>query len=1101
MREHLNKIRYKIHHTRKRIIESDIAHWRKVKFVILGSIAFLAIIGVLMFFIILLTLPNIGNVRNLVAAQSSLILDRNGEILYAIYGDENRKLVNFEDISKYAPLAAMAIEDDAFYDHGGVDFKALALAICGEIKICSTSRGGSTITQQFVKNAFLSPERSYTRKAKEIILALQLESKYGKDEIMEMYLNRIPYGANIYGVEVASKTFFGKTAKELSIAESAILAAIPKAPTYYSPYGSQIYAQIDIDEEEILKQDIRSEQDLVDLNRNFITKGLLGKTYSFGEGDDARDVYMKGRVAFVLERMELLGYITSEERETAQIEADVMEFQPFREDITAPHFVMYVRQLLEEKYGKEQIEKGGLRVTTTLDIEMQKMAEKSIEDRAEYNETNFLATNASLISVDPNTGEIMAMVGSRDFWNDDIDGKVNITLRSRLPGSSFKPIAYAAAFLQGYAPSTVIYDVKTKFGAWYEPNNFDGKFRGPVSMRSALGGSLNVPAVKTGHLAGIPNVLDLARKMGIGLNQPDDWYGLSLALGAGEARPLDMALAYSVFANGGYKVEPVAILKVEDRTGNILEEYNAPDKKNLVLDPQVAYLINNILSDTSVRPGDYWRNQLTIPGYVNAAKTGTSNKEKNDIIYPFDTWTIGYVRNLVTAVWAGNANGDQLGLKASGLDTASYIWRNYMIEAVKKVEKGSFERPDGIKWIRVSKRSGKLPSNETPEDEIISSMFASFSTPVEYDNSYKFVEIDKISGLLATEFTPDEAREKKGFYVHQSILPENAQWESAVRKWAKDNKQDELPPTEYDNVHTADNINDKPQITIISPASKTTVSPPSLGVLVDISSPGGVEKVDYYLDGDLVYTSVNPPFTGIIPLSSSMKNKSSHTIKAIVFDELYRSSQASISIKIGSDDTPPKIDFIYPDNKAKLTVGSSISVQLDTYDPNGAVKRVRFYLDGKLKKEDTTAPFSWQFTTPSDTGSYELKAVAYDYADNKSKDSVKITAIKDDGNLNGISRLLVPRKNQSFDEGESLLVKGFVGESDRADLAKIIFLTKKSGQLPYEIAAIEPTENGGAMTYSVIWDSPTAGTYELYIKLVLNDGKLRFSKKIPIVVR
>ena len=1071
--------------------------WQKTKYIVIGIAAFIFALVFFMMFAVIVTLPNVDNVRNLVASQSSLILDRNEEVLYAIHGDENRKIIPYDQISPYATKAAMAIEDDEFYEHHGVDMAAFLKAVCSELHVCSQARGGSTITQQFVKNAFLSPERSYTRKAKEIILSLQLEGRYSKDEIMEMYLNRIPYGANIYGIEVASQTFFGKPAAELTIAESAVLAAVPKAPTYYSPYGNNMYVQVELSEEEILRQDIRTEQELVD----FIAKGLLGKIYTYGEGEEVRDIYVKGRVDFVLERMRLLEYITEEEYDTAITESNGIEFVPFREDITAPHFVMYVRQVLEEKYGKEALEKGGLRITTTLDVEKQKAADEAIDSRAEINEEQFGATNAALISIDPDTGEILAMVGSRDFWNDEIDGKVNVTLRPRLPGSSFKPIAYAAAFLQGYAPTTVVYDVKTKFGSWYEPENFDGEFIGPVNFRNALGASRNIPALKAGHLAGIPNVIDLARKMGIDLNQPNDWYGLSLALGAGEARPLDMALAYAVFANGGYKIEPVAILKVEDRAGNILEEYKMPDKKNLVLDPQVAYLINNILSDPSARPDEYWRAQLTIPGHVNGAKTGTSNKKKDNVNYPFDLWTLGYTRNLVTAVWAGNADGSHVRWNASGLDTAGKIWKNYMVEATKGMPRAEFERPEGIRWVRVAKRSGKLPSEHTPEDEIISGIFASFSVPNQYDNSYKFVELDKVSGKLATEFTPDEAVEEKAYYMHHSILPENSQWESAVRAWAVQNGEDEEPPTEYDDVHTAENMDVKPQITITSPKSKSTISPPALSVWVDISSPAGVEKVDYFFDNELADTATDSPFTGHIAISKSLKKGSSHTIKAIVYDELYRSNQSSISVKIGTDETPPIVSFAYPSDGATLTGGTSIGVQLNARDPNGSIDKVKFYLDGQLKKEDVSAPFNWQFTVPEKQGSHDLRATAYDHAGNKSTESITIKIDKEEVSLSGSSRILLPHDKANLDEGRQVLVKAFVSEGDREDLADIFFLAKKSGQLPDEIAKISATDEAGASTYSVIWDSPPSGTYEIYLKIILDDGKLRFSKKVPVVVR
>ncbi|MBU0727431.1 penicillin-binding protein, partial [Patescibacteria group bacterium] len=782
MKKHFTKVWL---HTKKqydRFKKREMSVGQMIKYVLVGGASLVFAIIFLTLLIVIPGLPDVDNIENLVASQSSVILDRDGGILYTIHGDENRKIIPLEEIPVHTAQAAMAIEDDRFYEHIGIDVGAIFKAVCSEFGICS-ARGGSTITQQFVKNAFLSPERTYTRKLKEIILALQIESKYGKDEIMTMYLNRIPYGSSIYGVEVASQIFFGKPASELTIAESAILAAIPKAPSYYSPYGSNIYPLINIDEKEILKLGIESEQDLVDENPDFISKGLIGKTYTFGEEGEQRDIYIKGRVDFVLSRMAELGYISAEEERAAIEEATVIEFQPFREDITAPHFVMYVRELVEEKYGKEQIEKGGLRITTTINAKMQESADKAVEDRAERNATNFLATNAALVAMDTNNGQILAMVGSADYWNDEIDGKVNVALRPRLPGSSFKPIDYAAAFLQGYAPSTVVYDVRTKFGSWYEPENFDGQFRGPVTFRQALAASLNIPAVKATYLAGIPNVLDLARKMGIDLNQGEDWYGLSLGLGAGEARLIDMVGAYSIFANGGYKNEPVAILKIEDRNGNILEEYEEPTKKNLILDPQVAYLINDILSDRESRPDEYWRNQLTVPGHTNGAKTGTSNKKKNDINYPFDTWTMGYTRNLAAGVWAGNANGDQLSLKASGLDVAAPIWRQFMTEATAEMENVPFEKPEGIKWVKVAKASGKLPSEHTPEEDTVTAVFASFNVPQEYDTSYQLVEIDKVSGKLATEYTPDEAREEKAFFSHHSILPDNPNWENPVRAW------------------------------------------------------------------------------------------------------------------------------------------------------------------------------------------------------------------------------------------------------------------------------------------------------------------------------
>ncbi|MBN2087429.1 penicillin-binding protein [Candidatus Peregrinibacteria bacterium] len=1097
MKKHLLQLWLLAKKKKSDFMNSEYATSAKIRKILIAIIAFFIIFPLLFLAILYPTLPDIDDIQSLVAAESSVILDRDGEVLYTIHGDENRKNVTLDKISPYAPQAIMAIEDDEFYNHSGVDFKAFLLAVCGEFGLCNTARGGSTLTQQFVKNAFLSPERSYTRKAKEIILSLQLESKYTKDEIMEMYLNRIPYGSNIYGVEVAAQTFFNKPASNLTIAESAILASIPKAPSYYSPYGMNKYPLINISDQEVLNLGIESEQDLVDANPEFISKGLIGKTYIFGEEGEERHIYIKGRVDFVLSRMVELGYISEEEAKAAVEEAKAIEFTPFREDIKSPHFVMYVRELVEEKYGKEQIEKGGLRITTTINGAMQDAADNAVEQYGERNETNFLASNASLVALDPENGQILAMVGSRDFWNDEIDGKVNVALRPRLPGSSFKPIVYAAAFLQGFAPSTVLYDVRTRFGSWYEPENFDGEFRGPVTLRAALAGSLNIPAVKTAYLAGVPNVLDLARKMGINLNQPDDWYGLSLGLGAGEARLIDMVGAYSTFANGGYKTDPVAILKIEDKNGNILEEYEAPKKRNLILDPQVAYLINNVLSDREARPDEYWRGMLTVPGHVNGAKTGTSNKKKNDVNYPFDVWTIGYTRQLAAGVWAGNANGDHLSLRASGLDVAAPIWKAFMTEATKEMENLQFEKPEGIKYVKISKRSGKLPSENTPEEDIVTGTFASFSVPRETDNSYQLIKIDKVSGKLATEFTPEGAIEEKAFFAHHSILPDNPNWENAVRKWAEENGEDEEAPTEFDDVHTADTMTKKPQISITSPSSGSKVSPPFIGVWVDINSPGGVDKVEYFWDDELVNTVESSPFKGNIEIPSSNKKGSSHTIKAIVYDELYRTSQSSITVKIGEDDTNPIVNFVYPVNDAKLPAGATMSAQVDARDTNGDILKIEFYLDGEVMDTVRTPPYVFQFTVPKSLGSHEIEAVAYDHAKNQATDKISIKSIESEENLSGNSRIIEPANNTYFDEGETVFIKAYISDEERNQIGDLIIMAKADSGTTMEIAKA----SGNAQTSTFIWGTPTAGRYELYLKMVLNDGKLRFSKRVPIIVR
>ncbi|MBU1017876.1 penicillin-binding protein [Patescibacteria group bacterium] len=1094
-----------------------------IKWLLIAFVVGTTVVGVIVLMIVLPNLPDIDNIHNLVAAQSSAIYDREGNLLYTIHGEENRENIPLAEVPQPAIEAVLAIEDDQFYEHGGVDFLAVMRAVCSEVHICSTARGGSTITQQFIKNAFLSSERTYARKLKEIIMALQLESRFAKDEILEMYLNRIPYGSSVYGIERAANAFYGKPAKELTLVEGAVLAAIPKAPTYFSPYGDHKYASINVGAEEIIKMNIRSEQGLVDINPDFISKGLLGKTYYFGacgteEGDQAEGeiveeggpsgecygIYVKGRVDFVLGRMLELDYITQEEYDQGAKEAEALEFIPFVEEIEAPHFVMYVRQILEEKYGKEQTEKGGLKITTTIDPRLQEAAETAVAAYAEKNLINYKATNASLVATDPNSGQILAMVGSVDYWNDEIDGKVNVSLRPRLPGSSFKPISYAAAFLQGYAPSTVLYDVRTKFGGWYEPENYDGEYRGPVTMRRALAHSLNIPAVKAGSLAGIPNVLDLARKMGVQLNQPDDWYGLSLSLGAGEARLLDMVSAYSIFANGGYKMDSVAVLKVEDRNGNILEEYQSLQNRTLILDPQVAYLINHVLSDVEARPEGWWRQRLSIPGQVNGAKTGTSNKERGEINIPLDTWTIGYTKRVAAGVWAGNNDGTPLSFKASGLDAAGGIWHDFMVEATKDFPREDFERPEGIKWVRISEKTGKLPSEHTPEEGIKTGVFASFSVPRAYDTSYQIVDVDKVSGKLATEYTPEAAVEKKAFFEHHSILPENSNWESAVRQWAKENDQDEPIPTEYDDVHTPETMNVKPEIVITSPKNLTTVSAPFIGVWPKIDSPAGVVKVEYYWDGELYDTAEQPPYKGVLQISARENKKGSeHTIKAIAYDTWYRSSQSSITVKIGDDDVAPLIDFAYPGDGARLDAGTSMSTQVNASDPNGDILKIEFYMDGNLKEVVRQPPYLWQFTVPDELGQHTIRAMAYDHAKNAASTSIDITSkMSEAASQGGASRILEPYRNESFSENKRVLIKAYLSEDDRKQLKELVISAKRKDEKSIVIAkALGDPSVGGAYIYTFIWDSVPAGTYELQMKVVLQDEKIRFSQRVPIVVR
>lgn len=1114
-----NKISYKT--------KNSFSMWKWFKRLVILGVILVGMIFSWLFFIFIPSLPDVLDVENLVAAQASEIYDRNGGLLYTIHGDENRKDVSIDVVSSYAIQAILAIEDDAFYEHMGIDLPAILKAVCAELKVCPKARGGSTITQQFIKNAVLTPERSYKRKLAEVVLAFRLEANFSKDKILEMYLNRIPYGSNVYGIERAANVFFDKPASELTLPEAAVLAAIPNAPTYYSPYGNNKFTTITANPKELFEMNIETEKDLLALDPDFVTWGLLGKTYTYSadqetfaevgsdvneaEGIESEEnkeevrtkqIYVRGRVNVVFDRMKALGFIDQAEYDQAIKDAELLVFNKFREEIRAPHFVMFVRQYLEDTYGKDQIEKGGLKVITTIDPDLQKVAEEVITENAERNLTRYEASNASLVSMDPNNGQILAMVGSVDYWNDDIDGKVNVALRPRLPGSSFKPVAYAAAFLQGYAPSTVVYDVKTRFGSTYSPENFDGQFRGPVSFKDALASSLNIPAIKAAHLAGVPNVLDLARKMGIQLNQPDDWYGLSLALGAGEARLLDMVQAYTIFSNGGYKMDPISILKIQDRNGNILEEYQSPQNKNLVLDPQVAYLVNKTLSDVNARPAGYWRDTLSIPGQVNAAKTGTSNKKINNVNYPFDTWTIGYTRHISTGVWVGNSDGKHLNLRATGLDTAGKIWRGFMTKATEGKPKESFERPEGIRFVKISDKTGKLPTENTPADAIVTAEFASFSVPTDRDDTYQKIKIDKVSGKLATEFTPDAAIEERVFFEHRSILPNNTQWQSAVEKWAKNNDQNDKIPTEYDDVHTAETVTEKPVIRILSPSSNSTVAPPTIGVTVDTQATAGVKKVEYYWDDLLLSTAENPPYSATLRLPRATEIGGQHVLKAVIYDKLLHTNQSSVKLKIGQDTAPPILSFVSPDSGVTVSPGASLPIQVEATDNNGSVLKVLFYLDGELKKTVRDYPFVWSFVAPEKLGRYTIKAVAVDHAKNETEKTIDIEVEKGSENTSfDESVILSPGRNSAFKITDVIQVSVALSDSARPKLKELILLARSRSGGTVEVSRIVNNLPLASQKHQFIWSNPPEGVYDLLLRTEFTDGSSETSSRVPILVQ
>jgi len=676
-------------------------------------------------------LPNLNNFSERVVIQSTKIYDRTGEIiLFDVNKDIKRTVVPLSEISPYVKNATIAIEDSNFYNHGGIEPKAILRAVLSNLKDGSLlgGQGGSTITQQVIKNALLTSDKKLSRKLKEWVLAPQLEKHLTKDEIVEVYLNEVPYGGTVYGVQEASRRFFGKDVKDLALAESAYLAALPQAPTFFSPYGNNT--------------------DRLDARKDKVLNEMLTNNF-----------------------------ITQEEFDSA-INEDVHFEKPENFQIKAPHFVMYIIEQLEEKYGVDAVEQGGLKVITTLDWELQEKAQEIVYDTAIANKEKFDAENASITAVEPETGQILVMVGSRDYFDKEIDGNFNISTAERQPGSAFKPFVYAEAFNQGYRPETVVFDLSTEFssvcasgGSCYQPVNYDGKFQGPISLRNALAQSVNVPAVKVLYLTGIKKALGLAKSLGIETLTNVDQYGLTLVLGGGEVRPLDMAAAYGVFATGGIKHDTVGVLKVEDQKGNVLEEYE--EKKNRVLPEQTALLISNVLKDNIARAPAFGSNSaLYFAGRDVAAKTGTTNDYR-------DAWIVGYSPKISVAAWAGNNDNRSMDKKVAGFIVAP-MWREFMDVAIEKYEGGTFTQPQ-------------------PFINEVKPMIAGFW------RGESTIVIDSETGEPATSETPPERRKTVsgggGNGIH-SILhsvnkndplgpslsnpnrdPQYSMWESAVQNW------------------------------------------------------------------------------------------------------------------------------------------------------------------------------------------------------------------------------------------------------------------------------------------------------------------------------
>ncbi|HUV46880.1 MAG TPA: transglycosylase domain-containing protein, partial [Candidatus Bathyarchaeia archaeon] len=668
---------------------------------------------------------------------STKIYDRNQVLLYDVFADQQRTPVEWQEIPQYLREATVAIEDKNFYEHHGFDPSGWLRAIFN-IVFRGRLQGGSTLTQQLVKNVLLSPKRTITRKMKEFALAIQIEKKYSKDDILRMYLNEAPYGGTAWGVGVAAETYFSKEVKELNLVESAVLAGLPQRPSYYSPFGVN-------------------------------PKGYLGRTKD------------------VLRRMREDEYINKDQEEQALKELENIEFSVSQDNFKAPHFVMYVKNLLEERYGERMVEQGGLKVYTTLDWEMQKKAQEIVAEEIKKVEDIHITNGAAMV-MDPQSGEILSMVGSKDFSAKDYDGQVNVCLSLRQPGSAIKPVTYMTALKRGFTPATMIADVTTKFRggaggqAFYTPKNYDGKSHGPVQLRQALGSSLNIASVKLLALIGVENMLRTAYEMGISTFEPTseniNRFGLSVTLGGGDVRLIDMISAYSSFANGGFRVEPVAILEVKDQKNKTLEK-NKPIKGKQVLSEEGAFLISHILADNEARLITFGPNSLlNITGRSVAVKTGTTDDMK-------DNWTIGWTPGKIVAVWVGNNDNSQMKSVASGVSGASPIWRRIILESLKQEPIQEFSRPQGIVSKEVDVISG-YPSHDGWS--LRTELFIKGTEPSGTDPIHTKLKVCKSdAGKLASETMVAKGEyEEKEFIVLKEDDPLSGEpnyWQEGIDAW------------------------------------------------------------------------------------------------------------------------------------------------------------------------------------------------------------------------------------------------------------------------------------------------------------------------------
>ncbi|OGK31045.1 hypothetical protein A3F29_03260 [Candidatus Roizmanbacteria bacterium RIFCSPHIGHO2_12_FULL_33_9] len=776
---------------------------------------------------------------------STVFYDRDGEVLFETYKDKNRVPVELKDVSKHLKNATISIEDKNFYKHKGISQTGILRAIIN-IVFKRDIQGGSTITQQLIKNVLLTPQQTIPRKVKEIILAVMVEQKYSKDEIFEMYINEAPYGGSFWGIGSAAKGYFDKSPKDLSLVESAFLAGLPQRPNSYSPF--------------------------------------------YGKND-----LWKQRSKDVLRRMREDKYITKQEETTALKNLEKLKFESPNLSINAPHFVFYVRDQIEKEFGPKILDQG-IKVKTTLSIDAQTQTQKIVNEEIKKLKGAKVG-NGATVALDSETGEILAMVGSYDFYNKDF-GRFNAATGFRQPGSAIKPLTYALALEKGYTPSTVIMDLKTVFPNQgeedYIPENYDSTFRGPIQIRFALANSINVPAVKTLAMVGIKDFLQKAEDLGLNTLAPTqanlNRFGLALTLGGGEVRLLDLTSAYSSFARGGTFLEETGILEIKDSRGKVIFKAKRP-KENRVFSEETSFIISHILSDNIARSAAFGTNSyLNVAGKTVSVKTGTTNDKR-------DNWTIGFTKGITVGVWVGNNDNSPMDPAiASGVTGASPIWNRIMTALLKDYDDGIMGQPSRVKALTVDAYLGGLPKDGYPTR---SEYFIEGTEPKDVSPFYKKLKISRTNGKLANDVEIRSGNyDEKEFIVITENDPVSTdgsnRWQEAIDAWAREQGDEKFHYPTEGSTESSDSV----VVSFKSPSDKQKIDNNNVEVNVRITSIESIKSAKLYVDGSEVksYSGDREEIKETLNVPDGV-----HELKVEVTNEKDKTAESKIKIGVKTE--------------------------------------------------------------------------------------------------------------------------------------------------------------------------------------------------------